>query len=363
MYARGSMPDARRTPTTPGLADELPPALHYAGMLVRFLEEDGYARAALLSGSNVSEAQISNPRSLISLRDYATIVHNALRLTGDPALGLWFGRKLKLASMGVLGFAAISSPTLADAAQLLARFSSLRVHRLTPHVELPDPASGRRLAAVRLEESEDYGDIRGFLMESTIAFLSELAVTLLGRVPDGLSFDVTYERPAHWRDGIFPHPVRFGQPAHRIYGALDSLGLTLPNADRASASAMQRLLEERLAAQRVGLPLVERVREELERAYRHGGNDLPTAEQMADILGCSPRTLRRALSETEDSYRSVANEVRCEVAKRALTDRTESVAAIARRLGYRDTANFRRAFRLWTGLSPTEYRSALAAGE
>jgi len=82
---------------------------------------------------------------------------------------------------------------------------------------------------------------------------------------------------------------------------------------------------------------------------------------MADTLGCSPRTLRRALEETESSYRRVANEVRCDLAKRALADREQSVATIARRLGYRDTANFRRAFRQWTGQSPAAYRKTLAA--
>jgi hypothetical protein len=71
-------------------------------------------------------------------RDFQQLVRNALRLTENPALGLWFGRRVRLASLGLLGFAAISSPSLMDLARLFTRYGSLhathvrvqhRVHR------------------------------------------------------------------------------------------------------------------------------------------------------------------------------------------------------------------------------------------
>ena len=56
------------------------------------------------------------------------------------------------------------------------------------------------------------------------------------------------------------------------------------------------------------------------------------------------------------SYRELADEVRCRLAIEALRSRELTVAQVGERLGYRDTANFRRAFKRWTGRVPADYR-------
>jgi len=55
----------------------------------------------------------------------------------------------------------------------------------------------------------------------------------------------------------------------------------------------------------------------------------------------------------------VLDDLRFELAAELIRDRDYPLMAIAHDLGYRDQAHFTRAFRRWTGMSPSEYRSHL----
>ncbi|MEC8427244.1 MAG: AraC family transcriptional regulator [Pseudomonadota bacterium] len=85
---------------------------------------------------------------------------------------------------------------------------------------------------------------------------------------------------------------------------------------------------------------------------------IPSAEQMADRLFISSRTFSRRLSNAGQDYRSIVSEVRRSVAIEQLTGSGEKISVIARHLGYADTSNFTKAFKIWTGLSPKNYRKA-----
>lgn len=77
----------------------------------------------------------------------------------------------------------------------------------------------------------------------------------------------------------------------------------------------------------------------------------------ASAVGMSVRTLQRRLAETGVSYSDLVDEVRLSSALSLIDDRSVKLSEIARQLGYADAANFDRAFRRWTGCSPSEARA------
>ncbi len=79
---------------------------------------------------------------------------------------------------------------------------------------------------------------------------------------------------------------------------------------------------------------------------------------LAEVLGTHPRTLQRNLSECHHQYSDILAEVRFEAATKLLEDPHRKVIEIAFDLGYTDPANFTRAFRQWTGISPSDFREA-----
>ena len=69
----------------------------------------------------------------------------------------------------------------------------------------------------------------------------------------------------------------------------------------------------------------------------------------------STRSLRRQLRAEETSYRQILDDVRCELAQRYLAEEQRPVEEVAFALGFSDGSAFHKAFRRWTGESPTGF--------
>ena len=82
-----------------------------------------------------------------------------------------------------------------------------------------------------------------------------------------------------------------------------------------------------------------------------------TLSTAASRIGLSQRTIQRRLSDLECTFEDIVDGVRQKIALERLTNSDQSITAVAMSLGYSDTAHFNRAFRRWTGRSPSDFRS------
>ena len=80
------------------------------------------------------------------------------------------------------------------------------------------------------------------------------------------------------------------------------------------------------------------------------------AELLARGLNLSLRTLQRRLAKAGTSYSELLDEARRELALRYIGEHRLSIKETTYVLGFSEPANFTRAFRRWTGFSPTQYR-------
>ena len=80
-------------------------------------------------------------------------------------------------------------------------------------------------------------------------------------------------------------------------------------------------------------------------------------EDVAARLNTSVRTLRRKLGEKDVSFKELLTQTRRELGERYIHDNSLSLTEIAFLLGFSDSSSFSRAYRTWTGQSPSEYRS------
>ena len=117
-----------------------------------------------------------------------------------------------------------------------------------------------------------------------------------------------------------------------------------------------------LAAHGAPFPVEARVRWLIESSLAKlgAGTEAPplSLAQAAQALNLSERTLSRHLAETGTSYRQIREDCCIEQARRLLRTSHLPLAAIAARTGYDDPANFSRAFKRATGMSPGQYRRA-----
>ncbi len=86
---------------------------------------------------------------------------------------------------------------------------------------------------------------------------------------------------------------------------------------------------------------------------------VPDFERLADDMGMTPATMRRRLHDEGESYQSIKDQLRRDLAISYLSHSSRSVMDIALELGFSERSAFHRAFRKWTGASPGEFRRTL----
>ena len=96
-----------------------------------------------------------------------------------------------------------------------------------------------------------------------------------------------------------------------------------------------------------------RVREQLVAACPN----VPTMHDLARKLGMSSRTLRRHLEHEGTAYPTLVSEALRDHAVRLLGDPAHLIKEVGYALGFATPSAFHRAFKRWTGSSPSEARA------
>ncbi|MDI2590385.1 AraC family transcriptional regulator [Pseudomonas sp. N3-W] len=81
-----------------------------------------------------------------------------------------------------------------------------------------------------------------------------------------------------------------------------------------------------------------------------------TRDKVASALHMSPTKLQLKLSQRGTHFQQLLDDTRKELACSYLRQASRPVTEITFLLGFSDTSNFTRAFKRWTGLSPTDFR-------
>ncbi|MGB5077100.1 MAG: helix-turn-helix domain-containing protein [Sphingorhabdus sp.] len=84
---------------------------------------------------------------------------------------------------------------------------------------------------------------------------------------------------------------------------------------------------------------------------------VPGMARLAEMFGLTPSTLRRRIADEGTTLIALRKACRMEAALDLLQGSTLSVKEIAARVQFNDTATFRRAFRAWSGKSPSAFRN------
>jgi len=327
----------------------------YALILIDLAREAGVDREALLAGTGLADAAPGAIGARIADEDFLALVANALRLTGDPALGLRLGERLNLSAHAVLGQAFLTCRNLGEVIELFERY----YHLLAPDLELNFHAGPERL---RIEAAATANDLPlPFGLECIAAAMRNTLDGLLGSAALPLRFEFPYHAPAHapLYAETLGDEVHFDCPVAAWSFPAQSLDTPLPR----SNPALRELYEAECARLLTDLTDTADLAVRSRRLLRKFEGQYPQMPQIAQMLNVSARTYRRRLAEQGTSFQALLDEVRAEHATRLLRGTQLPVASIAYHLGFNDPSNFRRAYRRWTGQTPAAVRRGDATDE
>ena len=352
---------ARTTKTPPGsplttrLADPRHGSATITPHLLRYLTlvaaERGHDMGPALRRAGLSEAALSAVGQRVSYRQGSSVIREAMRDLGDPALGLAVGRRQRVTAWGLVGLALQASPTLHDALRLGVRHHGVTGSMLDYRMERV-PAGAAILATARYTDS----GLRAFLLEEAFGSIVALIRDAWREEFAPHSVAVRHPRPSYGDEyeRWFRCPVTFCAPDDRLVFAAESLDSPLPGADAYTLAQVVALLDAARVQGRDRQDLVQGLEVSVARALPQ----VPPLAQQALERGMSERTLRRRLAEHGTSYEALVDSVRLVRAEELMMTSDLPLHRIARLLGFSDARTLRRAVTRWFGTSPSAMRGS-----
>ena len=277
------------------------------------------------------------------------LLEAAVQRTGDPDLGLKAARFAEQGSYDLLEYTMVSAPTVREANDVLRRFIQLMNSALDYSLEIHGDHAISRFSS-RVPLSRAAADFQ-------LAALYSASRRWLPAPPNSHGeVWFTHPEPDDTREYARSFPgakVRFEAPFDAIVYERSYLDLPMPQADPRLHALLRRQLEHAVAE----LPPAQELRRKVRKlilAELPGGS--PGADHIAERLQMSRRTLTRHLLQQGTTFKRLLDDVRRELAERALISEEVGIAEIAERLGFAEPAAFHRAFKRWTGLTPADYR-------
>jgi AraC-like DNA-binding protein len=323
--------------------------LNHPRVLVETAVEQGAERAALLEGTGISEAMLESPDARISYLQFGQLVRNALALTKNPGLGLDVGRRVHLPQLGMVGLAIMSTSTLRAALEMGLR----HYKRIAPTFDLGLEVDGP-IARFVVRESVPTAPFQTFAHELLLVAYAMQGRALLGRPLPVRRVQLAFPRPDHADRYKQIYDVPYAFDAGTTIVELDAAVLEerLAFGDPASAKVAEQYLAEHPVPQSETDGLVSQVRTRILAAR----GKPPEVAQIARELQTSERSLRRGLHDLGTSYQQLLDEVRKQRALEWTRATQMPFDQLASLLGFADVRSFRRAFKRWTGKTPSELR-------
>jgi AraC-like DNA-binding protein len=323
----------------------------WALLVARALDAGGHDSRAIFESAGLDPAKLNDPDARYPIDGMGRLWRLAAQVTRDPYFGLTTANHWHPTTLSALGYSWMASDSLRDALVRMSRYGRIvstvadmaleesdenfafRLQSRLPRVEVPNEAVDAALATLvkmcRMSYGEDFHPLR----VATIR-------------PE-------FDDPTRYLN-FFRAPVEFSAESNVLYFSKISLEEHLPTANPRLARINDKVITEYLA-QFDKRSTATRVRAKLIDLLAAGH---VTQQDVADSLHMSLRTLQRKLSEEQTSYKDLLGETRKELANQYLREAHLSVSEVTYLLGFSEPSNFARAFKRWTGHTPSEFRTA-----
>lgn len=320
--------------------------------LLDYAVSRGADRAALLARTGIDPATLQDRDTRLPFAQYVALMRAAQEATGDPGLALHFGEMVDVSNISIVGLIGQASETMLDAFEQLNRYV-----RLIVDVSL-DGAD--RFKMIRDGAGLWFTDMRAnpnaFPELTESAFAHIICGPRRSALPQWIKqVRVTHPRPAYGDEyeRVFRTPIVFSSDRNAMLMEESIVSVRIGILPRYVFGVLTEHADALLRDLETSGTTRGRV-ESLLMPVLHKGE--ANMDAIADKLGVSRQTLYRNLKEENVTFEQVLDELRHKLALEYLRGKKATVNETAYLVGFSDPAAFSRAFKRWTGKSPSELR-------
>ena len=309
------------------------------------LRDLGVKPANVLRRARLPDDLLQRPSVRLPPEDYHRFWASVEAETGDPLFPIRLCKAMRSESLSPPLFAALCSPNLLTAMERIARYKPLigpmRLgvtqdrHAVTFELTWPDPTPPISLVMTELLLLVSFARVGTRETVRPIDVITPVLPTPVAPYEDFLGARI--ERGER----------------HRVSFGIGDATRSFLTSNEPLWTAIEPELRHRLAGLTASVTTVARVRA----ALLEG---LPSRRvSVADVakrLDLSARTLQRRIEAEGTSFQQILRDTRAALARHYLERTTLSAAEIAFLLGFDEPNSFYRAFRAWTGSTPSGVR-------
>ncbi|MFF8917757.1 AraC family transcriptional regulator [Streptomyces sp. NPDC015032] len=315
--------------------------------ITRYLGADP---SPLLRSVGLDTADLAVPGKWVPADAVAHLLENTADATGKEDFGLRIAEGRRFSNLGPVSLAARDEPDVRGALTLIMRY--MHLHNEALRLKLSEDDG---LATVELHILPGVTGERRQATELNIGALHCIIASLVGPGWKPVTVCFTHRAPAdpatHHR--VLGPSVHFGEQFNGIIFYSDNLARPNTLSDPLLRPYTRQYLEG-IASPRPDAD-VDRIRDLIEALLPTGRCSL---QQIAHSLGVDRKTVHRYLARSNQTFSSVLNSARVQLAQQYVGHQSRPLTQVAELLGFAALSTFSRWFRKEFGTSPRAWRAA-----
>ncbi len=338
--------------TEEGIGQALPTATGFGARLaIAVLKKHNVAPAPILGRAGVSEQDFDSRQRRISAASESKCLEYAAEAMDDSAFGLHLAEEANPREAGLPFYIASAANDIGEALALFARYS--RIVNEAMRIKLVRAPDGV-VAEITFGDHSLHGAKQ--VTEFATAVILKGVREVAGRNIRPMHVSFAHGRNSDLRafERYFRCPVEFGASRDQLAFSNETLALPLVTADPRLLETLRPICDAAAKERNTAIgSLRAAVEKETQKLLPHGK---AKRHSVARSLGLSERTLTRKLADEGTTYEQISDQLRQSLALQYIKEQGVSLSQIAWLLGYEGPASFNRAFRRWTGRSPSVAR-------
>ena len=318
--------------------------------LWRQIEDYGIDAEAVFKKHGVLKSTLYDANARVSDLVIDRITLEAAERSGDTFFGAKEAKYFLPTHIGPLGFAWLASTSLQSAVERLQRF--VKVIHEKGQVEI-DYRKDELVVSLHVHTTSAWDYPRD---TSHLAVLTRMCRFIAGDKWNPKLVSIAHPPPADtsYYFEFFLCAVEFDAEQNSLHIDKEQAEKRLSGSNKQLAQLNDHIVVRYLASQCKN-DIVNRVKTAI---LENLGQGSVTETSIAQALHMSTRNLNRKLSAENTSFKAVLLEIRSELAAQYINDATLTLTEISYQLGFSEISSFSRAYKRWTGQSPSEARKA-----
>ena len=317
-------------------------------LTLKIIESSGVDPDPLMRKLCIDPQKIADPNARFTYKRIDTLWAEAAALIDDPCFGLKAAKYWHPSHMNSLGYAWLSSSSLRTALQRFSKYMRILTEGASFELEEINDELAVTLKYKSISRQQPTRT------DSAMAMLIAMCRANYGDDFSPASLSLTHPAPdcASKFYELFRCPINFDAADNRFTLTLESADKHLQGSNPLLSTLHDQFMIDYLA-QLDNSNIVERVRAAVIQQLPDGHI---SDGVVAKALYMNVRTLQRRLQKENTTFKTQLNSVRQELADRYIRDSSKSLAEISYLLGFSEMSSFSRAFKRWTGETPSRYR-------